>query len=164
MQCPQCGLSIDAGAAFCPTCGRMRTTGQVASPVAGVPAQVVSPAAGAEHWAPGENPGAAQAADATVTPGQQLKGVALLVGVVVAELVVWVVLLQPWYVHSTRHWNRTARGDLGGFLVVGCLALSVLAVLVFSPLSTSFFASLDRNSLKDPDDCGVYRRRGPFAR
>jgi len=145
VQCPQCGLSIDANAAFCPTCGWVRAAGAPAAPAA-------------EHWA--SDIGTATALPAGVMPAAPGKWVAILGGVVVAELAVWIMLLLPWYAHATRHWNHTAAKDVADILVFGSLGITALAILVYSPLSDSFFASLDRNSLKDPDDYGVHRYRG----
>lgn len=95
-------------------------------------------------------------------PTAPVAWVAVLVAIVVAELAVWFWVLLPWNAHATRHWNHSVGSRVAVLLLAGSVVLAVLAVLVFSPLSTSFFMLLDHNSLKDPDDYGVYRRRGLF--
>jgi len=150
MQCPQCGLSIDANAAFCPTCGWVRAAGAAASPLAGAAAQAAAQ--------PDERASASPPSSTAIAGWA-----AALVAIVVVELALWSIVLLPWLGRATRHWNHAVVVHLAGLLVVGSIVLTVLAVLVFSPLSTGFFAMLDHNSLKDPDDYGVSRRRGLFG-
>ena len=63
--------------------------------------------------------------------------VAALAAIVIAELALWSMVLLPWFGRATRHWNHTPRAELAKVLLIGSVVVTVLAVLVFSPLPST---------------------------
>ena len=162
MQCPQCGLSIEDGAAFCPTCGWVRgaapagpgaappTAAQTAGSMPPMSGAAVPGAAAAEARIPAQTPASAD----STSSGSLLTSLIVLAAVLLIELVVWLAVLLPLFDRATTHsLSRTLRVDLGNLLIVACLAVTAFAITIFSrPLAQRLYAFMDQGSLQDDDD------------
>jgi len=163
MQCPQCGLSIEDGAAFCPTCGWVRgaaVAGPGAAPLSVAqatgltqPTSVMAAprAAAAEAWAPDQAP--AVSADST-SSGPLATALIVLAAVLLIELVVWVAVLLPRFDQATRHsLSHPSQVNLGHLMVAACLAVTALGITIFSrPLAQRLYGFMDAGSLQDDDE------------
>jgi hypothetical protein len=175
MQCPQCGLSLEDGAAFCPTCGWVRgaaPAGPGAAPASvsqatGLTQQTsgiaAAKAAATEAWTPDQ--AAIESADSP-SSGPLVTSLIVLAGVLLIELVVWVVVLLPRFDRMTRHsLSQTSQVNLGHLMMAACLAVTALGITIFSrPLAQRLYGFMDRGSLEDDDERArhglIFRRRG----
>jgi hypothetical protein len=158
--CPGCGLTIEATAAFCPTCGwrapaaqsgRSRPTGDAAADPRG--ATDVRSAALGEVWAGGDpSPHAELLRPATRR--QKIAGVVLLIVVIVVEVVVWRLVVGPWLVRLLRPAEgHVAPGFFYGIYLLVSTIASITAITMISPqLAEPIWSLLGLNTLRSNRD------------
>jgi hypothetical protein len=157
--CPGCGLTIEATAAVCPTCGwrapAAQGGGATAPGVAATDPRGATDARGAalgEVWA-GADPSPHAKLLRPATRRQKIAGVVLIVVMVVVEVLVWRWVVGPWLVRLLRPTEgHVSAGAFEGVCVLVSIIASITAITMISPqLAEPFWSLFGLNTLRGRD-------------